>query len=160
MITSCLLIRLSREKAPGKQRIGNDSVVERLCDSLFVLVIRYCIEERLVREGVFAALQDRRLAIVLGLMHQYPWHPWTIPELCSRAGVSKTVLSEEFAAFIGQSPIEYLIAWRLQIAAHWLLEPSMTVEKVTERCGYNSVPAFSKAFKRYFGQSPGSFRRS
>jgi AraC family transcriptional activator of mtrCDE len=33
------------------QRFGSDSVIERLCDSLFVLVIRYCIEENLVHEG-------------------------------------------------------------------------------------------------------------
>jgi AraC family transcriptional activator of mtrCDE len=141
------------------RRFGGDSVVERLCDSLFVLVIRYCIEEGLVREGVFAAMQDGRLATVLGLIHRQPWHPWTLAELCSRAGLSKTVLSEKFAALIGHSPIEYLTGWRLQIAAHWLMEPGMSVERVAERCGYDSVPAFSKAFKRHFDVSPGAFRR-
>jgi len=152
------LIELVINEAAG-QRFGSDSVVERLCDSLFVLVIRYCIEEGLVGEGVFAAMQDRRLATVLGLIHQQPWQPWTVAELCSKAGLSKTVLSEKFAALIGSSPIEYLSAWRLQIAAGWLMEPGMSVERVAERCGYDSVPAFSKAFKRYFGISPGAFRR-
>lgn len=141
------------------QRFGSDSVVERLCDSLFVLVIRHCIEEDLVREGVFAAMQDRRLATALGLIHQQPWQPWTIAELCSRSGLSKTVLSEKFAALIGSSPIEYLIAWRLQIAAQWLKEPNMTLERVAERCGYDSAAAFSKAFKRCFKISPSAFRR-
>lgn len=142
------------------QRFGSNSVVERLCDSVFVLVIRYCIEARLVREGAFAAMQDKRLATVLALIHQQPWHPWTLSELCTRAGIAKTPLSEKFAELIGRAPIEYLKAWRLQIAAHWLLEKNMTVEKVAERCGYDSVPAFSKAFKRHFGQPPGAFRRN
>lgn len=142
------------------QRFGSDSVVERLCDSLFVLAIRYCIEEGLVREGIFAAMQDKRLAIALGLIHRQPWHPWTLAELCSRAGASKTVLSEKFTSLIGHSPIEYLTAWRLQIAAHWLMEPNMSVERVAERSGYESVPAFSKAFKRHFGVAPGAFRRA
>lgn len=142
------------------QRFGSDSVVERLCDSLFVLAIRYCIEEGLVSEGIFAAMQDKRLAIALGLIHRQPWHPWTLAELCSRAGASKTVLSEKFTSLIGHSPIEYLTAWRLQIAAHWLMEPNMSVERVAERSGYESVPAFSKAFKRHFGVAPGAFRRA
>lgn len=133
---------------------------DRGCDSLFVLVIRYCIEEGLVRGGVFAAMQDKRLAIALGLIHQQPWHPWTLAELCTRSGLSKTVLSEKFTAFIGYSPIEYLTAWRLQIAAPWLMEPNMSVERVAERCSYESVPAFSKAFKRHFGMTPGAFRRA
>jgi AraC family transcriptional activator of mtrCDE len=143
----------------SEQRFGSESVVERLCDSLFVLVIRYCIEEGLIREGVFAAMQDKRLAIALGLIHQQPWHPWTLVELCTQAGLSKTVLSEKFTSLIGHSPIGYLTAWRLQIAAHWLMEPTMSVERVAERCCYESVPAFSKAFKRHFGIAPGAFRR-
>lgn len=142
------------------QRFGSDSVVERLCDSLFVLLIRHCIEEGLVQKGVFAAMQDKRLATVLALIHRQPWQPWTITELCSRAGLSKTLLSEKFAALIGNSPIEYLIVWRLQIAAKWLKEPNMTIERVAERCGYESAAAFSKAFKRCFNVSPGTFRRT
>jgi AraC-like DNA-binding protein len=142
-----------------ERRFGSDSVIERLCDSLFVLVIRHCIENGLVQQGVFAAMQDRRLATVLGMIHQQPWHPWTIADFCSRAGLSKSVLSEKFAALIGVAPIEYLTSWRLQLAARWLKEPGMSVEKVAERCGYESVPAFSKAFKRCFSVSPGSFRR-
>ncbi len=152
------LIELVISEASG-QRFGSDSVVERLCDSLFVLVIRHCIEENLVQDGVFAAMQDKRLATVLSLIHQQPWQPWTIAELCSRAGLSKTVLSEKFAALIGSSPIKYLIAWRLQIAAQWLKEPNMTIERVAERCGYDSAAAFSKAFKRCFKISPSTFRR-
>jgi len=35
----------------------------------------------------------------------------------------------------------------------------MSVERVAEKSGYESVPAFSKAFKRHFGIAPGSFRR-
>jgi len=101
----------------------------------------------------------QRLATVLGLIHQQPWQPWTIAELCSRSGLSKTVLSEKFAALIGSSPIEYLIAWRLQIAAQWLKEPNMTIERAAERCGYDSAAAFSKAFKRCFKISPSAFRR-
>ncbi len=152
------LIELVISEASG-QRFGSDSVVERLCDSLFVLVIRHCIEENWVQEGVFAAMQDKRLATVLGLIHQQPWQPWTIAGLCTRSGLSKTVLSEKFAALIGSSPIEYLSAWRLQIAAQWLKEPNMTIERVAERCGYDSAAAFSKAFKRYFKISPSTFRR-
>ncbi|MCX7172489.1 MAG: AraC family transcriptional regulator [Proteobacteria bacterium] len=152
------LIEIVIGESSGR-RFGSDSVVERLCDSLFVLVVRHCIEENLVHQGVFAAMQDRRLATVLDLMHREPWQPWTIATLCSRGGMSKTVLSEKFAALLGTSPIDYLGSWRMQIAARWLKESGMTIERVAERCGYDSAPAFSKAFKRSFGVSPGAYRR-
>ena len=143
----------------ASNRLGSDSVVERLCDSIFILVVRHCLDEGLIHRGVFAAIQDSRLEIVLGLIHLEPWQPWTIAELCSRSGISKTVLSEKFTELVGVSPIEYLISWRMQIAAHWLKEPNMTIDRVAERCDYDSVPAFSRAFKRSFGVSPGAYRR-
>ncbi len=142
------------------QRFGTAAVIERLCDSIFLLAIRHCIEAGMVREGVFAAMRDRRLAMVLDLIHREPWHPWTIDGLCDRAGLSKTTLTEKFGASIGTSPIEYLAAWRMQIAARWLRESAISVERVAERCGYESASAFSKAFKRSFGLSPGAYRGS
>jgi AraC-like DNA-binding protein len=104
-------------------------------------------------------MQDRRLATVLHLIHQEPWHPWTIAEFCDRVGLSKTVLTDKFNKLVGASPVEYLTDWRMQIAAQRLKETGMTIDRVAERCGYDSVAAFSKAFKRSFGVSPGAFRR-
>lgn len=138
---------------------GSESVIERLCDSLFILVLRHCIESGQVRGGVFAAMQDKRLAAVLEVIHLEPWKQWTIAELCARAGLSRTVLAGKFAEHIGASPIEYLTNWRMQIASRWLMEPGMTVDRVAERCGYESASAFSKAFKRSLGVSPIAYRR-
>lgn len=156
-ILGSLIELIIRESA--SPRFGSESVIERLCDSLFVLVVRHCIETDLVRHGVFAAMQDRRMAVALGLIHQEPWHPWTIAELCSRAGLSKTLLAEKFATLIGASPIEYLTNWRFQLAARWLKDTDMSIERVAEQCGYDSAASFSKAFKRSFGLPPGAYRR-
>lgn len=152
------LIELIIKETAGN-RFGGDSVVERLCDSIFILVVRHCLEEGLVHKGIFAAMHNRRLEIVLSLIHQEPWQAWTIAKLCSRAGLSKSVLTEKFTDLIGSSPIEYLTAWRMQLAARMLKESGMNIERVAEQCGYESAPAFSKAFKRIFGISPGEFRR-
>lgn len=142
------------------RRVGAGAIIERLCDGLSLLVIRHCIEAGLISAGIFGAMRDRRLATVLDLIHREPWRPWSITEFCDRAGLSKTTLTERFGATVGASPIEYLAAWRMQIAARWLRESAATVERVAERCGYESAAAFSKAFKRYLGLSPGAYRRS
>ncbi len=140
-------------------RFGGEAVIERLCDGFFILLVRHCIEADLVRDGVFAAMKDRRIATVLELIHREPWHRWSIAELCGRAGISKTVLAERFASRIGMSPIEYLTDWRMQIAARWLKETAVTLDQVAERCGYDTASSFSKAFKRAFGVSPATYRR-
>ena len=130
-----------------------------MCDSLFVLVVRHCIGTGQAQSGAFAAMQDKRLAVVLEAIHSEPWHQWTIAELCARAGMSRSALAEKFGGYIGTSPIEYLTSWRMQIAARSLRETRMTIERVAERCGYKSASAFSKAFKRALGVSPAAYRR-
>lgn len=41
-----------------------------------------------------------------------------------------------------------------------LLDPFLLLEQVSERLGYSNVSAFSRAFKRWYGQTPASFRGS
>lgn len=141
------------------ERFGQFALIERLCDSLFILVIRHCVEQHLIQYGVFAAMQDSRLEVVLSAIHREPWRNWRLSELAQYACLSKTALISRFTSLIGCPPIEYLLFWRMQIAASWLKESGMTIERVAERCGYDSVSAFCRAFKRCVGESPGAFRR-
>ncbi len=151
------LIRLMITES-GADRFGNFALIEHLCDSIFVLVLRYCIEQQLVKHGVLVAMRDSRLEAVLNLLHSEPWRPWSLLELCRHAGLSKSALTKKFVTLLGSPPMEYLTLWRMQIAAGWLKESGMTIERVAERCGYDSVSAFSRAFKRCFGVSPGGYR--
>lgn len=142
------------------ERFGNEAVIERLCDGFFILVMRHLIETGTVAKGIFAAMADRRLATVLRLIHAEPFESWTIADLCTRAGISKSVLAERFARHVGMSPIEYLTHWRMQLAAGRLAETGITVDRLAEKCGYESAASFSRAFKRTFGVSPLAFRKN
>ena len=46
-----------------------------------------------------------------------------------------------------------------EMAARHLQESGMSVEAVAALLGYNDAAAFHKAFRRWYGQSPGQFRR-
>jgi AraC-like DNA-binding protein len=52
----------------------------------------------------------------------------------------------------------YLTRWRLQLAAESLQKTSRGVADIAEDIGYQSEAAFSRAFKREFGQPPGRYR--
>ncbi|WFP49151.1 AraC family transcriptional regulator [Methylomonas sp. EFPC3] len=144
----------------GSGRFGSFAVIERLCDGIFLLAVRHCIESGSVRGGVFGAMADARLEKALALIHQEPWRDWTLNGLCAQVGLSKTALIQKFDRHFQLPPMEYLTRWRMQIAADWLSESGMTVEKVASRCGYDSLSSFSRAFKRCLGTSPGRYRRS
>lgn len=79
--------------------------------------------------------------------------------LAAQAGTSRTVLAERFAHFIGQPPAQYLMQWRMQLAARMLAEPGAKVAAVAHAVGYESEATFSRAFERCTGKAPGHWRR-
>ncbi len=93
-------------------------------------------------------------------MHGDVAHPWSVEELGCKAGISRSALSEHFSRLLGMSPMRYLADWRLQVAGQMLRESPDPLARVAARIGYESEAAFSRAFKKKFGQAPASWRRA
>jgi len=74
--------------------------------------------------------------------------------------MSRGGFSERFTRVVGSPPIEYLRRWRLIKARALLASSGLDMAEIAERCGYRSVPSFSRRFKTAFGVGPGRFRRS
>jgi AraC-like DNA-binding protein len=55
--------------------------------------------------------------------------------------------------------MHYVARWRMHLARTRLNEDDVTLAEVAEQVGYQSEAAFSRAFKRFMGVSPGSIRR-
>jgi AraC-like DNA-binding protein len=52
----------------------------------------------------------------------------------------------------------YLTHWRLQLGAQLLLSSNHSVAQIAAEVGYESEPAFNRAFKRVFASPPARFR--
>jgi transcriptional regulator GlxA family with amidase domain len=85
---------------------------------------------------------------------------WSVLELATTVGMSRSAFSARFSELIGQSPIQYLTRWRMQTAARLLSEARLQMNDVAARVGYDSEAAFSKAFKREMGINPSVYRQS
>jgi AraC-like DNA-binding protein len=74
--------------------------------------------------------------------------------------MSRSAFAARFHELVGETPVEYLTRWRMQCAARVLRETGDAVIDVAERYGYGSEAAFTRAFKRVIGETPGRYRRS
>lgn len=152
-----LLTMLSRELTDDSA--GRDAVVNKLADVLFIQVIRDYMRHHQPNTGVIAALQDAQLHQALTLIHEDVAGNWTLESLAGEVGLSRSVFAERFKQVIGDTPMQYLLQWRMQRALHWLKDDKLSVMAVAERCGYQSDAAFSKSFKKVHGYGPGEARR-
>lgn len=132
---------------------GRQEALNRLLDYLLILIVRHVVDTGGVSTGVLAGLADPRLAKALTAIHETPKKSWTLDDLAGIAGMSRTRFAEHFRTRIGQTPIDYLTAWRMTLAAQ-LLARGKPVKSVALQVGYQSAAAFSRVYSRVTGQAP------
>jgi AraC-like DNA-binding protein len=152
-------IRFATEEM-GNKRAGSQVVLNRLSELLFVEVIRWHMDQLANDNGAgwLAGLRDPLVGRALAFLHAQPAHAWTLEELASRAGASRSALADRFVHLVGCPPIQYLTQWRMQLAAKLLADRRLKISVVASEVGYESEAAFSRAFKKFVGQSPGQWR--
>jgi AraC-like DNA-binding protein len=138
---------------------GTQAVLGRLMELLFVEILRRHIA-RLPpsAKGWFAALNDPIVGRTLQLLHGDPARHWTVDQIAREVGSSRTVVAERFKALLGRPPIDYITSWRIQLAGERLRVGHESFASVAAGVGYESEAAFSRAFKRVTGMTPGSWR--
>jgi AraC-like DNA-binding protein len=141
-------------------RAGGECVLARLSELLFVEVVRrYVAALPPENAGWLSGLRNESIGRVLAELHARPAHPWSLDELARTVGVSRSVLAERFAHFVGVPPMQYLAQWRMQLAATLLSSSTLGLSEIAERVGYGSEAALSRAFKRWVGMAPAEWRR-
>ena len=151
-------IRYSVGQAADSQ-IGSQIVVAKLSEALFAETLRRYVDLLPPTEtGWLAGARDPDIGNALALVHRQPADPWTVGKLAKRVGISRSVLAERFRHFLGIPPMAYVTRWRLQLGAQMLSSTSRSVAQIATAVGYESEPAFNRAFKREFGSPPARFR--
>lgn len=142
-------------------RPGAGSTLAKLAELLFVEALRRYVES-LPTEGTgwLAGVRDPHVGRALALLHGEPARTWTVDRLAREVALSRSALAERFAALVGETPIQYLMRWRLALAARMLRVGRDAVARVAERSGYESETAFIRAFKREFGTPPAAWRKA
>ncbi len=139
---------------------GSSAMLERLSEMTFIEAVRrYVAMLPEGSNGWLAGLRDRFVGRAIALMHAAPADPWTVDELGRRIGLSRSALHERFSEMIGQTPMQYLASWRMQIGAELLRDTAATVASVALDVGYQSEASFARAFKRSVGKPPALWRR-
>lgn len=152
------LVAMVGEESAGQQP-GNAFMLSRLAEMLLVEAMRSATAAD-APAGLLRGLGDARLAPALTHMHADIGHAWTVEQLAKIAALSRSGFFERFTRLVGKAPMDYLLAWRMQIAKDLLRAKQLAVSEIAERIGYGSTSAFSAAFSRHTGRSPSHYARA
>ena len=141
---------------------GSQSIANHLAHVLFVQAVRAYVAS-LPEDSPgnwFQAIFDSDLAPVLGLIHSRPEEPWTVASLAEEVNIGRSAFAARFTAAVGTPPLQYLTDCRMQKARALLRDTDLGVKTIAAKVGYSNESAFSHAFKRATGMSPGGYRQS
>jgi len=144
----------------GHEKLGGDLIALRLSEVIFTQAIRHYIENDGSSRTGLAGFTDTKIRAALNELHNNPADAWTVDQLAKIAGMSRTAFSNRFTELVGNSPLNYLIDWRMQLARQLLTDTEYPIIEIAQKTGYQSEAAFGRVFKRHFDEPPAGFRRN
>ena len=83
-----------------------------------------------------------------------------LERVCNYLGVSRSALTAAFRKGMNTTVMEYLMSFRVRVAKKHLAFTEIPQKEIALRCGFKTVPHFSRVFKQHTGQTPGEFRKN
>ena len=138
---------------------GQSVVAERLIEVIFLAVLRKWLLDHGHERGWMRGLRDPAVARVLGAIHAEPGRRWTLHDLATVAGRSRSGLAKHFREIMDETPFGYLTRWRMYLAAAEVARGSRSIAEIGASVGYAGSLAFSRVFVATFGETPAQYRR-
>ena len=82
----------------------------------------------------------------------------TVQDIADYIGINRSYLTSIFKKQLNVSPKEYLMRFKLNIAAKQLTDTTMSIQEIATGIGYDNPLTFSKIFKQEYGNSPRHYR--
>ena len=102
--------------------------------------------------------QDRILTM-LAFIHENFAEKLTLEEISGSAAISTRECLRCFKTSIHQSPMDYLIEYRIRAAKKLLETTDYSITDIALNCGFNSTSYFTKLFHRSCGKTPNAYRK-
>lgn len=104
------------------------------------------------------SLADPEIGPLITMVHVHPGLPWSVENMAQRVGMSRSAFAARFVDLVGETPMSYVTQCRMRRAAMLMSNPHANLKSLARQLGYSSEAAFSVAFKRWCGMSPGRYR--
>jgi AraC family transcriptional regulator len=103
---------------------------------------------------------QQRFARVFDFIEEHLHLDISTAQLGALLGMGTDVFARQFKAVVGIAPYRYVLQRRLQRAADLLVATEQPLAQIALAVGFSSQAHFTVQFGKYFGVSPGAFRRN
>lgn len=147
------IYRKMQEKAPCYEM-----AVQRALGQIFEFMFLHFEELPRAAASRVGVDPQVRLQKMLSYIYGHYAEAVTLAEIAGAASISRSEAERCFQAYMGCSPVEALIDYRLKTAYSLLRDSALTLEQIGSACGFRSQSYFSRRFRQAYGCAPGRIR--
>lgn len=159
-LMSSLMIEMLRVAATGEE---SQLYVDTLFTAFSLVLLRRCSAAKSARAcanrtAVAGGMAGWRLRRVVDFMMVHRGREIGLDELVDVSGLSRAHFFRAFSQAVGTTPARFLTKMRLE-DARTAIERGAELEAAAAVAGFSCYAAFSRAFRRALGVTPGAYRR-
>ena len=135
-----------------------EMAVQRELSSIFEYIFLHFEDlpkSEITRIQIDAQIRTQKM---LSYIYEHYAEAVTLEDIAGAANISRSEAGRCFNTYMGCSPVDALIRYRLQTAHRLLSDKALSLREISFACGFNSVNYFSRQFRRTYGYTPSQKR--
>jgi AraC-like DNA-binding protein len=114
----------------------------------------------ILNEDMQADMHTRAFKAMMSYIQQQYHNPVTLEDISASGNVSISLCNRIFHKYTGESPVKYLVDFRLRKVAEYLVTTTLSLPEIAQKSGFNGTSYMAEMFKRTFGVSPTAYRKT
>ncbi|MBJ8325289.1 AraC family transcriptional regulator [Streptococcus pacificus] len=134
--------------------------------SLNILAHTYLFADALINESIITTKTEHEevkeiyIREAINFIERNYQSSITVDDIAKHCNLNRSYFSRLFKEQMSITPQQFLITYRLSKACELLKNTKWNLQEIAEAIGYSNQFNFSIAFKRFFGQSPNTWRKN
>lgn len=138
---------------------GNQEILIRNTLSTVWLLLLDEIKKHFEAPQVIETEKQIRIKSMLSYIHRNFRNKITLEEIAAAANISEREANRIFQKIIQQTPFEYLLSYRLNMAKELLSHSDLSITEISYRCGFTDSAYMGKQFRKANGLTPKEYRQ-
>ncbi|MDK2941634.1 MAG: hypothetical protein PWP56_1147 [Acetobacterium sp.] len=141
-----------------EEEFGYELIVREKLSHMWYLIVKNMVSV-LKQQSQNVNHNIVRIKVMLDFLHHHYEKPLDLQQIAAVVGISERECLRCFQKNIGITPIQYLLKYRISLAARLLEDTDIPITEICTRVGFDSPSYFSKIFKRFMHFTPSDHRK-
>ncbi|GHO47502.1 AraC family transcriptional regulator [Ktedonospora formicarum] len=126
--------------------------------TLWLLLYEHTVAQYGSFQGTSAP--SNHLKEMIGYIQKHYPKKISLHDIASAGLMSRSKCCRLFQQTLHQTPIEYLLHYRIQKSLSLLADDHLAITAIAEACGFNGASYYTEVFRKIMGISPSAYRKS